>query len=529
MTFNLKQPHEIIDATVTVPRGLILLNVLASIIYLYWWFDFSHAGVLWLYIPLLVGEIYHVFQALAYAITIWNQRKSEAPVSNETPPVDVFITVCGEPTDIVKKTVTAALAMDYPNFNVYVLNDGRGRKAENWKDINKMAIALGAKAISRKHNIGAKAGNINNALKETSAPFITIFDADHVPYSNYLKEIMPYFNDEKLALAQAPQYYQNRHDSFLTTATWEQQELFFGSICRGKSQMNSTFWCGTNAVVRRKAIEEIGGVPENNIAEDFLASLFMHEKGWNSVYISKILAEGLAPHNLQNYVIQQFRWARGSSELIFKYNPIFKKNLTLLQKIQYIYSSSYYLNGFIVLIDILVPIIVLLTGVSPVTDQFGSFIIFFLPFIFSTIYLLMASTENTITFRAIQLSMSSSFIYIKAVLSTILNFKSKFNVTSKEAETGNFIKFAIPHIMYMVLGISVIIFALIKQGITPSVLTNSSWIIFNIGMFFGFIRVSYPWRSLARVVVDKALLSSILLRISRNLGIRKELINKNNV
>lgn len=528
MNLNLKQPHEIIDATVSVPKGLIILNVLASIIYIFWWLDFSHAGVLWLYIPLLIGEIYHVFQALAYAITIWNQKKSIAPRKTNSPMVDVFITVCGEPTEIVKKTVTAALAMDYPNFNVYVLNDGRGRKVPNWKDINKMAISLGAKAISREHNIGAKAGNINNALKETSAPFITIFDADHVPYTSYLKSIMPYFSDEKLALAQAPQYYQNRQDSFLTTATWEQQELFFGAICRGKSQMNSTFWCGTNAVVRRKALEEIGGVPENNIAEDFLASLFMHEKGWNSVYVSKILAEGLAPHNLQNYVIQQFRWARGSSELIFKYNPIFNKKLTLLQKIQYIYSSSYYLNGFIVLIDILVPIIVLLTGVSPVTDEFGSFIIFFLPFISSTIYLLMASTENTITFRAIQLSMSSSFIYIKAVLSTILNFKSQFNVTSKEAETGNFIKFAIPHIMYTVLGISVIISALIYQGITPSVLTNSSWIIFNIGMFFGFIRVAYPWRKLAQVEINKSLLSALVLKISRNFGVRKEVVNKNN-
>lgn len=257
--------------------------------------------------------------------------------------------------------------------------------------------------------------------------------------------------------------------------------------------MGATFWCGTNAVLRRKALEDIGGVPEDNIAEDFLASLFLHKKGWRSEYVAEILAEGYAPHNLGEYASQQFRWARGSSELIFKHNVLFNKALTLRQKVQYLYSSSYYLNGFIVLIDALIPIFVLLTGILPVKAGTANFMLFFFPFILSTMHLLMISTDHALTFKAVQLSISSSFVFNKAVLYTIFGVKSGFRVTSKEAKEGNYIRLAIPHILYVFAGILAFIFAYLREGLSVSVVTNASWLLFNIVMLSGFIRVAYPW------------------------------------
>jgi len=321
---------------------------------------------------------------------------------------------------------------------------------------------------------------------------------------------MGYFSDKEVALVQTPQYYENREQNFLTTAAWEQQELFFGPICRGKNRLNATFWCGTNAVIRRTALESIDGIPEDNIAEDFLASLKMHEKGWKSVYVPKVLAEGLAPHNLGNYVLQQFRWARGSSEIMFKHNPIFSRGLTWGQKIQYLYSSSYYLNGFVILIDALIPIYVLFSGALPVKAGTSDFMLYFFPFIFSTLHLLMLSTENTVTYRAIQLSVSSFYVFIKAVLSTIFGVKAKFNITSKSEETGNFLFLVIPHLAYAALGVAAIIYAFAKNGFVPSILTNASWIIFNIAFFFGFVRVAYPWKLLLIKSLSK--LKSLNLR-----------------
>jgi cellulose synthase (UDP-forming) len=386
--------------------------------------------------------------------------------------------------------------IEYPDFKVYVLNDGKGRNLPGWREINSMAEKYGAIPITRENNKGNKAGNINNALALTYAPFVVVFDADHIPSPDFLEKTMGHFSDHEVVLVQTPQYYKNRNDNFLTTAAWEQQELFFGPICRGKGRMNATFWCGTNAVVRRKALEEIGGVPEDNIAEDFLASFRFHEKGYKTVYVAEVLAEGLAPHNLENYVKQQFRWARGSSEIILRHFPLFNRKLTVWQKIQYMYSSSYYMNGFIALMDALVPIIVLFTGVIPVHDTTSSFMLYFFPFIFSTIYILMLSTENTITFRAIQLSMSSSFVFMQAVMDTIRGTKSSFKVTSKAYEAGNFLKYALPHFAYMAAGITAIIYGLAKYGFVPSLITNASWILFNMAMFSGFIRVAYPWMAL---------------------------------
>lgn len=494
-----KTPHETISANISISKIFMSLTGFFVLIYFSWWLNLNNAGNPILYGLLVLGEIYHVWQAFGYIYTVWDQRKPPVKVLTmkyNHPPVDIFITVCGEPVEIVEKTLKAATSMKYNNYTVYVLNDGMSRNLPGWKEINEVSEKYGAIPITRTHNIGAKAGNINNATSKAESPFIAVFDADHVPYEDFLLKTMAYFSDPKMAIVQTPQYYVNSGNSYLTQAAWEQQELFFGPICRGKNRMNATFWCGTNAVIRKEALESIGGVPEASIAEDFLASLRMHEKGWHSIYIPEVLAEGLSPHNLGNYILQQFRWARGSSEIMFKHNPIFSKNLTFGQKVQYLYSSSYYLNGFVILLDALIPVYVLFSGALPVRADTSDFILYFFPFIFSTLHLLMLSTENTITFRAIQLSVSSFYVFIKAVLLSVLGIKAKFNITSKSEESGNFLFLTTPHFIYIGVSLMAIIYGLLMHGFVPSVLTNASWIIFNIVFFSGFIRAAYPWSEL---------------------------------
>jgi cellulose synthase (UDP-forming) len=475
---------------------LIILISFTSLLYFTWWLDFNNAGNIYLYVLLVIGEIFHVFQAIGYAFTIFEIKKPVFQKIENYSAVDVFITVCGEPVDIVEKTVKAAVKMKYPKFNVYVLNDGYVAKKDNWKEINIMALSNGATPITRLIPGGYKAGNVNHALSITAAPYILIFDADHVPDEDFLAKTMGYFKDRKLALVQTPQYYENKDDNILTKSAWEQQELFFGPICLGKNASNSAFWCGTNAIVKREAIESIGGIPESNIAEDFLASLFIHQKGWKSLYLPEILARGLAPNSLKDYVVQQFRWARGSLEIIFKYNPLFKKGLTWKQKLQYLISSSYYLNGVIILIDALIPIFALSFNAVPVKAQTSDFIVYFVPFLASTIYLLIVSTNSQVTFSALQFSSSSFFIYLMAFVSTVFRINVKFEVTSKLKQTGNYLQYVIPHITYIVIGIISIYIAFIKHGITPSFINNASWVLFNIIMFSAYIKVAYPWGNL---------------------------------
>lgn len=103
---------------------------------------------------------------------------------------------------------------------------------------------------------------------------------------------------------------------------------------------------------------EAGGMCETSIAEDFLTSLFIHEKKWKSVYVDEVLAEGgLAPEDFLSYYKQQFRWARGSLEVIFKYNPLFRRGLTMSQRAGSTSRQLPYLSGLIVLLNATLPLI----------------------------------------------------------------------------------------------------------------------------------------------------------------------------
>jgi cellulose synthase (UDP-forming) len=199
---------------------------------------------------------------------------------------------------------------------------------------------------------------------------------------------------------------------------------------------------------------------------------------------------------LEAYASQQYRWARGSLDVMFRYNPLFRRGLTFAQKMQYLYYAGYYLNGIVVLIDALIPLIFLYFNVVPVNDYTGNFVIYFAPFILLTLYFLMRSTAHTVTFRAIQLTLATSFVYLMASIASIIGKRTPFKVTSKVARAqGNFLVTALPNIIYIILGIGGVVFALHRDGITPAIITNTSWVLFNIVFFWPFIQMAYPWRS----------------------------------
>lgn len=479
----------------TVTKRLILLNLVVAFLYLGWWLWPGHAGANVLYWLLFFGEIYHVIMIVGFLYTIWPRKNVFlAPTTPSlNPSIAIFITVAGEPVSIVEKTARAAKNQAYDNHHVYLLNDGRAAKKDNWQEIEALAKTLGIYCITRLESTGAKAGNINNALRETKSDYIAILDADMVPHPDFLSTLLPYVNDPQVAFVQSPQYYKNFKYNTIASGAWEQQNFFFGPIMLGKNSLSSAFICGTNVIIKRNALEEVGGMYEKSIAEDFLTSLFIHQKKWKSVYIPEVLCEGLAPEDLLSYYKQQHRWARGSLEVLFGSNPLFKRGLSMGQRIQYLLSALYYCNGLIVLIDMAMPLIFLYFGIQAVSATTTSFAFFFIPYMFISLYTLFIISGRSLTFRAMSFSQSSFMLQLSALFSVILKRKTAFAVTAKQAKSGNYLSLIYPHLLYTFLALLGAIYGAYRHGLTPSVVTNSAWALFNIIMFIPFIRAGYSW------------------------------------
>lgn len=495
-------------------KRLLLFNSLMALIYLtVISFGFNSGNVI-LFGLLIAGEIFHIFQILGYCYTIWDNRLKAAFDDQFSEPVDVFITVCGEPVDIVRDTALAVLNMDYPHLNVYLLNDGLVAKQDNWYEIELLAKELGITAITRLIPGGAKAGNINNALSQTSSKYIAIFDADHVPHTDFLKKTMGYFINSKMGFVQTPQFYKNQATNKITQTAWDQQTLFFGPIMSGKNRLNSAFMCGTNMVISREALVEAGGMCEFNIAEDFLTSLFVHAKGWSSIYIPKVLSEGLAPEDFLSYYKQQFRWTRGSLEVIFKYNPLFMRGLSWAQRFQYLISASYYLSGIVVLIDMLLPIVFLFTGIMVIHTSTMALALIFLPYIVLNLYTLQKSSNFSYNFTAISFSLSAFYLQLRAIVAVLLNQKTSFAVTPKQQQEGNFLYLAAPHLAYIAVAIVGLGVGLLREGFSAGLVANLSWVIVNAAIFFPFIRASLP-HSLKKPQVNRIRVKQIRNQIRR--------------
>ena len=480
-------------------RGFLVANVALAVAYtLVISLAFEHGNWL-LFAALLATELFHLVQIVGYCWTVWGRDTARLFDPHSSAPVDVFITVCGEPVEIVRETARAAKAMDYPvPFRVFLLNDGLVAGKEDWRDIEELADELGVTCITRVTPGGAKAGNINHALTKTDSPFFVVFDADHVPHADFLTEVMGYFAAEDMGFVQTPQFYANQGHNRITRVAWDQQTLFFGPIMAGKSRLDSAFMCGTNMAVRRSAIADAGGMCEFNIAEDFLTSLFMHERGWKSVYVPKVLAEGLAPDDFLNYYKQQFRWTRGSLEVIFKYNPLLRQGLSTGQKLQYLLSASYYLSGSVILLDALLPIVFLLTGETPIVTSTMTLALVFVPYMWINLYVLQRTSNFTYSYQAIAFSLSAWWLQITAMAAVLANRKTSFAVTSKSASDGarpNFLRLVVPQLVYAAVAALALAVGAAREGASASLMANVAWLTVHLAIAVPFIVAASPSRA----------------------------------
>ena len=451
---------------------------------------------------LLVAESYGLLVLfLGYFQTIESAKRTPPPLT-EFPSVDVFIPTYNEPVDVVRRTVIGALAIDYPNKHVYLLDDGKRPEMAH------LAQELGCRYVTRPDNRHAKAGNLNHALKVTRGEFIAIFDADHVPVRSFLKKTMGFFNDSAIALVQTAQHFFNpdpyERNLVLTDRIAPEQIFFYRVIQPGNDFWNSAFFCGSCAVLRRSALAAVGGFRTATVTEDAHTALQLHSRRLQSVYLPEALAAGLATETFAAHIRQRMRWARGMAQILRFDCPLFKRGLSLPQRLNYFNAMLHFFFGIPRLILIVAPLTYLLFGAHPIKADAVAVLAYIFPHIgLSTIANSTISRQFRHSFWSGVYEISIAPFVAGVTLLALVNPRlGKFNVTDKGKNVDH-ARFDMRSARFTVALIASSVIALVialpirvflfrnNYGELDSAMLNSAWAIGNLVALIAAACVAY--------------------------------------
>jgi cellulose synthase (UDP-forming) len=409
-------------------RTLALAALTWGAVYLTWRVGWTGAGANPVtFTLLLVTELYGIWALGTLTWFSWRRRPVTRPPILTHPPVDVYICTYDEPEEVVLATLAGCRALRYPH-TTYLLDDGRRER------MRELAELAGARYLTRSDNAHAKAGNINAALPRTEGELVFVLDADHVPMPDALDALVGYFEEERVALVQSPHDFSNQDSVQHYAVGRHEQSLFYHVICPGKDRHGAAFWCGSAAVIRRRALLGIGGVATETIAEDFHTTIRLQRDGWTSRYHDEVLVQGLAPHDLDGYLLQRDRWSRGNLAVFtLPESPLRASELRPLQRLSYFASLAAYLAPPMRLLLLVTLALVLWAGWLPMRVDLLGLLTLWLPALALNLgagsalargYMRVAETTHY--------ELMTMSIYARALRCAVVPAKTAFKVTPKE-------------------------------------------------------------------------------------------------
>ncbi|MDC0725089.1 cellulose synthase (UDP-forming) [Grimontella sp. AG753] len=466
---------------------------------------------------LFLAEVYvWVMLLLSYLQTVWPLKREIVPLPDDMsqwPTVDVYIPTYNEPLDVVRDTVLAAQCIDYPRdkMNIYLLDDGKRR------EFAVFAADVGVGYITRNDNNHAKAGNLNHAMKLTQGELITVFDCDHVATRIFLQATVGGFlKDPKLALVQTPHYFYSP-DPFERNLSVgrnipNEGTLFYGPIQQGNDNWNATFFCGSCAVIRRSALEEIGGFAVETVTEDAHTALKLQRRGWGSAFLDIPLAAGLATERLVLHVIQRTRWARGMTQIFRLDNPLFGRGLTIQQRLCYLSAMLYYQFALPRIAFVTAPLAYLLFNLNIIHSSASLVFAYALPHLFLAIYVnsRMNGRYRYSFWGEIYDLVLAFHIALPTVVTMFFPKRGKFNVTDKGAllDVGYF-DFSVvrPHLIIALLLAAGVIAGIVRAcahdyfGVDPRVIAlNVGWGLYSLIFLLAAIAVARETRQTRKTI-----------------------------
>ncbi len=339
---------------------------------------------------------------------------------------DIVITTYNEPLTVLEPTIVGSLRV-HGVGRVWVLDDGRR------DEVREFCEKVGAGYISRTDNAHAKAGNINNALPQLDADYVLLLDADHVPSRHVIERMSGYFRDPEVALVQSPHNFRNLDSVQHRTPTRHEQTLFFRVLQPARDRNEASFWCGSSALLRRDALAEIGGVATETVSEDLHTTVRLQQRGYRARYHNEVLATGLAPHTIADFLLQRYRWAQGTMQvLLAPESPLFGRGWSWRQRLHYVNNLIYYLLPFQRLIYALVLVFVLLFAWLPVGGVSLTFLVLLgLSVVLTNLASLGLARGTRDASEGVAYTWITAETHMRAVIMTLLRQTVPFRVTPK--------------------------------------------------------------------------------------------------
>ncbi|MGF6437343.1 UDP-forming cellulose synthase catalytic subunit [Kosakonia sp. 1610] len=466
---------------------------------------------------LFLAEVYvWVMLLLSYLQTAWPLKRDVVPLPDDTslwPTVDVYIPSYNEPLEVVRDTVLAAQCLDYPRdkLKIYLLDDGKR------SEFAVFAADVGVGYITRNDNAHAKAGNLNHAMKLTHGELICVFDCDHVATRIFLQATVGGFlQDPKLALVQTPHYFYSP-DPFERNLSVgrnipNEGALFYGPIQQGNDNWNATFFCGSCAVIRRSALDQIGGFAVETVTEDAHTALKLQRLGWGSAFIDIPLAAGLATERLVLHVIQRTRWARGMTQIFRLDNPLLGRGLTLQQRLCYLSAMLYYQFALPRIAFLTAPLAYLLFNLNIIHSSASLIFAYALPHLFLAVYV---NSRLNGRFRysfwgEIYDLVLAFHIVLPTAVTMLFPKRGKFNVTDKGGLLNvGYFDFSVvrPHLIIALLLGAGVIAGIVRAcahdyfGVDPRVIAlNVGWGLYSLIFLLAAIAVARETRQTRKTI-----------------------------
>ncbi|GHV37735.1 hypothetical protein AGMMS49546_06480 [Spirochaetia bacterium] len=454
-------------------------------------------------LSLLIVEFFGLMESFIHFLNMFH---IEVPATPEIPPemfpdVDIYIATYTEPMDLLYKTINGCKHIEYPDkskIHIHLCDDGH--RAE----VKEFALGLGINYIDREDHKGAKAGNLNHAMTVTSGQLLLILDSDMIPKHDILLRCAPFFVDAEIknqnlpekdhvhiGFIQTPQSFYNpdlfQFNLFSEGRIPNEQDYFYKDLQVTLNETNSPIFGGSNALISRRAINDVGGFYTGSITEDFATGMLIQRKKYRCYALNDVLASGLSPTDLPSLIQQRIRWARGCISTGRQLHIWTRRDLTIRQKMNYWTAIYYWYAPLKRFVYIFSPLIFLVFGFVVFKCTLPQILLFWLPmYVANNITLdILGQNIRTTKWTSIYETVMFPFMLFPVIAESFGISLKKFKVTKKGNpvdETGRDVAFILPFALLLVLSLIGLVrgFGMFLESGVMSPIVTLFWLVTNL-------------------------------------------------